>query len=76
MAFTSSGPATTTAPPDGFLKKDLYLGQDTDPLSLHRYAYVGNNPIGLIDVSGLCGSESEFMWKGHLISLSYLRCWV
>jgi RHS repeat-associated protein len=41
-----------------FLNKDRYLGEDRDPTSLHRYLYAGNNPINVVDVTGLCGDDS------------------
>jgi len=45
-----------------FLSKDLLVGDEMDPSSLHRYVYVGNRPVGMVDVSGLCG-EKELPWK-------------
>ena len=50
-----------------FLNKDLILGEDTDPRSLHRYVYVMNRPVGMVDVSGLCGEESgvDSWWYRH-----------
>jgi RHS repeat-associated protein len=37
-----------------FLSPDPLAGDVDDPQSLNRYAYVRNNPINLIDPSGLC----------------------
>ena len=36
-----------------FLTKDPLLGNDEDGQSLHRYAYALNNPLRLVDVTGL-----------------------
>jgi len=44
-----------------FLNKDLILGDDTDPRTLHRYVYVQNNPVGLVDVSGLLKVYSGYL---------------
>jgi hypothetical protein len=35
-----------------FLSLDSYAGNQSDPLSLHKYLYAGANPINLIDPSG------------------------
>jgi RHS repeat-associated protein len=35
-----------------FLQADAYRGQAPHPPSLHRYAYVHNNPVNLVDPSG------------------------
>ncbi len=35
-----------------FISEDTYKGELEDPLSLHRYAYVHNNPLIYIDPSG------------------------
>ncbi len=40
-----------------FLNKDFIMGEDTDPRSLHRYVYVMNRAVGMVDVSGLCGED-------------------
>mgnify|MGYP006286877245 CR=1 FL=1 len=40
-----------------FLKKDVITGDDVDPRTLHRYAYARNNPVSVVDVSGLCGED-------------------
>ena len=41
-----------------FLNRDSFLGDELEPGSLHRYAYVQNNPLGFVDVSGLSVSET------------------
>lgn len=35
-----------------FLTEDTYAGQESDPLSLHRYTYCANNPLRYTDPSG------------------------
>ncbi|MDR0518529.1 MAG: DNRLRE domain-containing protein, partial [Clostridiales Family XIII bacterium] len=35
-----------------FLTADTYRGEETDPSSLHLYAYCANNPINFVDPSG------------------------
>lgn len=35
-----------------FLKKDSYKGKLNDPLSMHRYIYVQNNPVNYVDPLG------------------------
>jgi RHS repeat-associated protein len=35
-----------------FISQDTFEGNSSDPLSLHKYLYGGNNPIGNIDPSG------------------------
>jgi RHS repeat-associated protein len=35
-----------------FISQDSYEGVSNDPKSLHKYVYVGNNPVDLIDPSG------------------------
>jgi hypothetical protein len=36
----------------GFLSQDTYMGSSMDPPSLHKYAYVHQNPVSNIDPSG------------------------
>ncbi len=38
-----------------FITKDPLTGEDRDGQSLHRYVYAINNPVRLVDVSGLSG---------------------
>jgi RHS repeat-associated protein len=41
------------APETGrFISRDPFRGYNHDPSSLHRYAYVGNNPVKFVDYSG------------------------
>jgi len=40
-----------------FMQPDMVIGGLDDPLSLNRYAYVKNNPIRYIDVTGNAGSD-------------------
>jgi len=42
-----------------FLKKDRFKGTLDDPLSLHRYAYVLNNPVNFLDPFGLWWKKNE-----------------
>ncbi|MCW1908149.1 MAG: hypothetical protein KIH63_002280, partial [Candidatus Saccharibacteria bacterium] len=37
-----------------WLQQDKYRGQLNDPMSLHRYGYVSNNPTNLVDPYGNC----------------------
>jgi RHS repeat-associated protein len=37
-----------------FMSRDDVFGAPESPSSLHRYAYVGNNPVNLTDPSGHC----------------------
>ncbi len=36
-----------------FIRRDTYEGTLTDPVSLHKYVYTHNDPVNLIDPSGL-----------------------
>lgn len=50
-----------------FVQRDPFAGMAGDPLSLHRYAYVQNNPVNYIDPSGLkaqilSGGEAGNWW--------------
>jgi RHS repeat-associated protein len=45
-----------------FLSQDGYRGEDVSPPSLHRYAYVHNNPVRYTDPSGMFGID--FSWQG------------
>ncbi len=40
-----------------WLTRDPYRGQINDPMSLHRYAYVNNNPATLRDAYGLSSTQ-------------------
>jgi len=42
-----------------FLTKDPTTGNDSDGQSLNRYVYALNNPVGLIDISGLSPREAS-----------------
>src|SRR5262249_36051415 len=46
-----------------FLSMDPFRGDPSDPASLNRYAYVRNNPIGLVDPDGL---EPDSAWTGNV----------
>ena len=35
-----------------FLSQDPFSGRDTDPTSLHRYLYTGNDPVNVTDPTG------------------------
>lgn len=43
-----------------FLTKDHVTGRDSDRQSFNRYVYALNNPVRLIDVSGLSSTEGQF----------------
>jgi RHS repeat-associated protein len=47
-----------------FITKDPLTGKDSDTQSLNRYVYAINNPIRLIDVSGLSAREGEVYSNG------------
>lgn len=40
-----------------FVTQDTYAGQYRDPLSLHLYTYVKNNPLTYVDPSGHMGQD-------------------
>jgi RHS repeat-associated protein len=40
-----------------FVQRDVFAGALGSPLSLHRYAYVENNPVNATDPSGLVASK-------------------
>lgn len=42
-----------------FLSRDPFPGDDREPLSLHRYAYVHNDPINGIDPSGMYRCDGD-----------------
>jgi hypothetical protein len=42
-----------------FWTMDTHEGNPSDPLSLHKYLYAANNPVNLIDPSGLLTSTVE-----------------
>jgi hypothetical protein len=44
-----------------FLRRDIYEGWFDEPLSLHKYAYVHNNPVNLIDPLGLYSMQQGNM---------------
>lgn len=52
-----------------FLSPDPVGGSLDDPQSLNRYAYVGNNPLAMIDPSGLNAASSDCIWNGDCLGL-------
>ena len=42
-----------------FLSRDKFSGVTSSPSTLHRYAYVGNNPVNYIDSFGLSAQDSS-----------------
>ncbi len=46
-----------------FLSKDVMQGKSTSPQELNRYAYVVNNPVMLVDISGLSAKEGAFQFN-------------
>jgi RHS repeat-associated protein len=53
-----------------FLSRDFFLGSDTVPGSLHRYAYVQNNPLNWIDPAGLC-AEKDIKFVGDFLQVAF-----
>lgn len=47
-----------------FLTMDTYTGEESDPLSLHRYAYCDNDGVNQVDPSGHWGRKKGFGYKG------------
>jgi len=43
-----------------WLTQDTYRGRRNEPMTLHRYGYVGNNPISRVDLYGLDGIMAPF----------------
>lgn len=56
-----------------FLTKDPLLGRDEDGQSLNRYAYAQNNPLALIDISGL--SPHEGIQSGYDPNIAEAAYW-
>ncbi len=52
-----------------FYSMDSYEGQREDPLSLHKYVYVGNNPLNKMDPSGkdAIDEEPHVLWQNFNI---------
>ncbi|MFN8526235.1 MAG: AHH domain-containing protein [Chloroflexota bacterium] len=50
-------PECTTRASAGFLQRDPFGGMIASPLSLNRFSYVANNPLKLVDPSGLTPSK-------------------
>jgi len=51
-----------------FLTKDPLTGTDGDPQSLNRYIYALNNPVRLIDISGLSAQEVSGTTRNYVTS--------
>jgi RHS repeat-associated protein len=49
----------------GFVSQDSYLGNSSDPLSLHKYGYVHGMPTAHSDPSGLAPYSSDFGNEVH-----------
>jgi RHS repeat-associated protein len=58
-----------------FLSRDLWGGTKGSPLSQNRFSYVLNNPVNLIDPSGL-KSKALFDPCGQLGGLGGIRFWI
>jgi len=59
-----------------FVTKDPVTGKDGESQSLNRYIYSLNNPLMMVDVSGLtpqAGSSDEVDWNAYLIELDELE---
>jgi RHS repeat-associated protein len=52
-----------------FMTMDTFEGTQTDPLSLHKYLYAGDNPVNDIDPTG---HETQSTQLGTIGGLSYL----
>jgi len=53
-----------------FLNKDVYQGEYDNPLSMHRFCYVGNNPVNFVDAFGYC-PESKWEFNDFLFEYTY-----
>lgn len=51
-----------------FLTPDPYPANYTDPLDLHRYAYVQGNPINMTDPLGLFNWQTQMVERGDTLS--------
>jgi RHS repeat-associated protein len=49
-----------------FWTQDSYEGNQSEPLSLHKYLYAANNPANVVDPSGLVPIVSNFIY-GNLV---------
>jgi RHS repeat-associated protein len=47
----------------GFVSQDTYMGNSSDPMSLHKYTYVHNRPSAAIDPSGNFLMDQQFALK-------------
>jgi fibro-slime domain-containing protein/RHS repeat-associated protein len=57
-----------------FLTQDPYQGKLQQPLSLHQYSYVQNNPVNMTDPTGLYGFE-EGTAAHQLLGAYYIGVW-
>lgn len=57
-----------------FLTADPYQGTPQEPLSLHKYVYVQNNPVNMTDPTGLYGAE-EGTAAHQVIGRYYIGVW-
>ncbi|MCC6627692.1 MAG: hypothetical protein IT340_09855 [Chloroflexi bacterium] len=57
-----------------FLQRDPYAGLAGSPLSLHRYAYVQNNPVNATDPTGLTPYACQRPPKNMLEMLQFQEC--
>jgi len=53
-----------------FTRMDPYPGSPSDPLSLHRYAYTGNDPINAADPSGLISFSLSELTSATSLSMT------
>ena len=59
-----------------WLQQDVYRGRLSDPISLHRYGYVMDNPINLVDFKGFFKREFVMGNEPSLLGNSVVETWM